>query len=620
MTESERDLDGSDREASASTSDPVDPVQRALDETVLSSLGPVTTALAAFYLVLAVAHVVVLEPPSARVMAPVAVLSGGVLLLVRRLLERPDTTPGSAHVLGAAVAGVVLANSLLHLGITLEPRQTTNLVILVVGVGVIFLDGAWFSVVVAATFAGWLAVAVDTPGAPTAPAWVHFGFALVAATVLATAVLVSRKRTIRRIERLHRRERLRQLELEASLERAEEAARGEAEARWALEMAVARLRESERRFRRLSAATFEGVAIHREGRVIDANATVADLFGYSLGELLDREILELFEEESQARAESHLTLEGHGAKGPAKGDGKGDETVSFEAVGRRRDGTIFPVEVAVAATSHEGEPATVVVFRDVTAHKRVEEMLIRAAREAEASNEAKSAFLATMSHELRTPLNAVIGFGNILEKDKEGTLTERQHGYLDRVLSNARHLLELIDGILDLSRLDAGGLDVLEEEVAPGPVVREVVASFEDAAQRKGIELRWETPPTRTITADRTRLRQVVSHLVSNAIKFTPSGGVEVRVVAAEDRPLRIEVEDTGIGIPAEAREGIFDPFRQVDSSTSRSFGGTGLGLAVASALCRVMGFTLEVESREGEGSIFTIDLTAAGENAAASS
>jgi signal transduction histidine kinase len=254
----------------------------------------------------------------------------------------------------------------------------------------------------------------------------------------------------------------------------------------------------------------------------------------------------------------------------------------------------------------------VAVLRDVTEPRRLEALLRDEAREAEANSRAKSAFLATMSHELRTPLNAVIGFANVLRKNTPGNLAERDLDYLGRIVANGRHLLSVIEDILDLSKIEAGRLEVQLDPVPVGELVDEVVSSLELQAQRRGIGLRAEVVPGLVeLKTDRQRLRQILLNLMGNAVKFTGEGGVTVRVLGETgEAPSTIEVEDTGMGIPAEYLATIFEPFRQVDDSTTRSFGGAGLGLSISQSLCQLLGYQLAVRSEPGKGSVFTVHLS----------
>jgi signal transduction histidine kinase/DNA-binding response OmpR family regulator/HAMP domain-containing protein len=221
----------------------------------------------------------------------------------------------------------------------------------------------------------------------------------------------------------------------------------------------------------------------------------------------------------------------------------------------------------------------------------------------------KSEFLSNMSHELRTPLNSVLALTRVLEIQGADRLTDEEKGYLSIVERNGRNLLSLINDILDLSKIESGRVDLLFEKLPAGSIAREVINGLQQLAREKGIRIELETrgtiPP---VVTDGKRLRQILQNLIGNAVKFTAQGGVTVRV-RGEDGEVVIEVEDTGIGIPSEHLETIFDEFRQVDGSTSRSYEGTGLGLAIVRKAVRLLGGEVAVRSRFGEGSLFTVRL-----------
>jgi len=263
----------------------------------------------------------------------------------------------------------------------------------------------------------------------------------------------------------------------------------------------------------------------------------------------------------------------------------------------------------------EGEagPAGVVVFsKDITRRRRVEEAWRRAKEEAEEANRSKSQFLANMSHELRTPLNSVIGFANILLKNRSGALDTRELGFLDRILANGTHLLSLINEILDLAKVEAGRMELELESVDVPELVRETLAQLEGQVGSDSVHLRSEVAlDPAPIVSDPGKLKQVLINLVGNALRFTERGEVVVRVEAATSGgpPVRILVRDTGIGIPEDRLKDIFEEFQQADADTASRFGGTGLGLTISRSLCRLMGYGITVDSQVGVGSTFTIRL-----------
>jgi PAS domain S-box-containing protein len=521
-----------------------------------------------------------------------------LLFLLGRLALRARAIPeGRAHLVAVAVGAVALGVLLHQLNVTGEPRETAFLLILLVGAGFVCLDPGWFALFTGLVLGGWALVAGPGLGEPE---WTYYGLALLVAAGMATAILLVRLRGLLRLDAFQRQERVRQLELETALEQTERARQGEEEARKALESALVQVKESEERFRRLADASFEGVLVFREGRIVDANSRAAELFSVTVAQLIGDPVTNLVAPPDRAEAEPFL-LSG-GTRGFVE---------SLQVEGRRYDGTRFPMELSVVDSALQGRPARVLVVRDITHQKRVEGVLRRALAEAEANSRAKSTFLANMSHELRTPLNSVIGFANILRKRQHGRVPDQQVDFLRRIVANGEHLLALIEDILDLSRIDARRMELQLDEVDLVAVVDDVIGTLEVQVRKKGLELRVEHFAAEArVKADRRRLTQVLLNLVGNAVKFTPEGEVWVRLIGGDDgRPSRIEIEDTGIGIPEGQLEAVFDPFHQVDASRTRAFGGSGLGLAISRSLCRLMDFELGVSSEEGKGSRFTVDL-----------
>src|SRR5687767_3566951 len=215
-----------------------------------------------------------------------------------------------------------------------------------------------------------------------------------------------------------------------------------------------------------------------------------------------------------------------------------------------------------------------------------------------------------MNHELRTPLTAIIGFSRVLGAGKEGPLSATAQLYAERIGANGMHLLSLINQILDVAKVEAGRMELETETVAVDTLVRDTIAMLESTAQSKGIALRGDVPAVMTpIVTDGGKLRQILINLIGNAIKFTNEGEVCVTVEADADsrQPVSISVRDTGIGIPPDRQQKVFEPFEQGDSSTRREFGGTGLGLSIVKAFAELIGAAIEVESEVGKGTTFTV-------------
>ncbi|HEX2191522.1 MAG TPA: ATP-binding protein [Longimicrobiaceae bacterium] len=231
--------------------------------------------------------------------------------------------------------------------------------------------------------------------------------------------------------------------------------------------------------------------------------------------------------------------------------------------------------------------------------------------EAERANRVKSEFLATMSHELRTPLNAMIGYTDLLLAGVPEAIPEGAHAKVGRIGVSARHLLELIEEILTFSRLEAGEERVEAGPLDPAELVGEVQALMEPLALGKGIRFECQAPPDPPpVESDSRKIRQILINLVGNAVKFTERGEVRLALEAVGDEVV-FRVEDTGPGIPPEHLERIFDPFWQVEGGSTRTAGGTGLGLSVTRRLARLLGGDVAVASRPGRGTTFSVRLPA---------
>ncbi len=270
----------------------------------------------------------------------------------------------------------------------------------------------------------------------------------------------------------------------------------------------------------------------------------------------------------------------------------------------------------VAARGPDGRAERVVgVLVDIDRQKREQSALADALERAEAAGRARTAFLASMSHELRTPLTAILGYGELLHDPGCGESERRSHA--GTILRNGRHLISIIDDVLDMSRIEAGRLETRPEAADLGAVVRDVIDMLHLRAEAKGLAVRTELdgPVPLRVETDPVRLRQVLLNLVGNAVKFTARGEVRLRIGAVRDDAglgrLRISVSDTGPGIRPEVRERLFKPFERADDAMNRAQGGTGLGLAISLRLARMLGGDIRLESEPGAGSTFTVEVAA---------
>ena len=249
---------------------------------------------------------------------------------------------------------------------------------------------------------------------------------------------------------------------------------------------------------------------------------------------------------------------------------------------------------------------------NLNGHKELETTLLKAKKDAEATNRAKNSFIMNMSHELRTPLNSVIGFSDLLLEGAFGPMNTKQAKYVNNILISGKSLLEIINNLLDISRLEAGEKTLKYQDVDVASLIGEVRMSLLSPASVKKITVELKMDPSvGNVRADITKLRQILYNLVSNAIKFTPARGKVVISACKKEGVLEVKVSDNGIGLSKESHEKIFMPFTQADSSAARGYGGAGLGLYIVRNFVDLHGGKIWVESEVGKGSTFTFTLPA---------
>jgi PAS domain S-box-containing protein len=345
------------------------------------------------------------------------------------------------------------------------------------------------------------------------------------------------------------------------------------------------------------------VITHEDGVMVWANSAFAAKVGLEPEALVGRPIMDF---DTRAMDQDALQRIYHAVK---------ERRPIREQLRLHRSGALVWHDVTITPVADAGgvEDCFVTVERDISEQKAHEAELARARKAAEAAAEAKSSFLATMSHEIRTPMNGIIGTADLLG---ETALDEDQARLLRTISLSSEALLRIINDILDLSKLEAGRMDVEAVPFEPADLVATSAQLLRPLAERKGLALDVATGPgaEAVLSGDPGRMRQILLNLLGNAIKFTEAGRVTLAVVVEpagpDARRLTLEVTDTGIGIAPDRLGGVFDAFTQADGSITRRFGGTGLGLTICRRLAEAMGGRMEVRSRLGEGSTFSLSLT----------
>ncbi|WP_370573056.1 PAS domain S-box protein [Methanomethylovorans sp.] len=339
------------------------------------------------------------------------------------------------------------------------------------------------------------------------------------------------------------------------------------------------------------------VTLDQNGKVYEVNQKFADMLGYSQEEVLQ---LHVWDWDIQWKREELLEIIKHVS----------ELGYHFETRQRRKDGTFIEVEISANGAIFEEKKLTFCVCRNITERKQAEEMLLHAKLVAEDANKSKGEFLSTMSHELRTPLNSIIGFSDMLLSGTVGNLNEKQAKYINHISIGGKHLLDLINDILDLSKIEAGKMELHYESFLVSDAIEEVKVLISPLAIKKKIELDVKIgSELGSINADNIKFKQILYNLASNAIKFTPEKGYVGINVHLIDNMLEISVIDKGIGIATKDLYKLFQPFKQLNSYLTREHEGTGLGLVLVKRYVEMHGGNVWVESEVGKGSIFTFTI-----------
>jgi PAS domain S-box-containing protein len=371
---------------------------------------------------------------------------------------------------------------------------------------------------------------------------------------------------------------------------------------------------AESRFRALIENAPDAILqVNPSGAIVIANHTAEKLFCYTREELMGQNVDMLVPEAS--RAAHPARREALAAAGLSRPMGLG-----LDLFAQRKDGTKFPVEISLSPMKTESGVYVTAVIRDVTERKLTEQRvrnlqesymteLEARHKEAERLNQLKSEFMASISHELRTPLHTIIGFTELLEEEGEGPLNHKQMRFLHHIHVDSEHLLGLINDVLDLSRIEAGGLHLRTEPVILAKIIGESIMAIRPYAESRSVSIRMGNDIDFSVTADPMRLRQILYNLLSNGAKFTQPGGEVLVDAVVEDNTVRITVSDTGLGIAPEECTRIFEKFYQVGFTPVGVREGTGLGLAICKQLVEMQNGTIWVESQLGQGSTFHFTL-----------
>jgi PAS domain S-box-containing protein len=355
------------------------------------------------------------------------------------------------------------------------------------------------------------------------------------------------------------------------------------------------LKEINSRYKLLSELTFEGILIHNNGIIIDANTSLERLTLYTREEIIGKNVIDIFvTDEFKSRAQENIDKK---------------MTTPYEMIIRKQDGTLCWFEVVGKNIQYQGEEIRAVAFREIEDRKKSEQTLKNALWEAQESDRLKSSFLSTISHELRTPLNAVIGFSDLIDETME---IEEAASLSKLIFKSGNHLLEILNDIFDMSLLDEGAMVFVKQNQNLHNLLDEIEENITLEKRQMSKEnvklsfLKNVQNDDLIIYTDYKRFKQIFIHLLKNALKYTKDGSVELGY-SIQSRAIVFYVRDTGIGISADNQKFIFEKFRQIDDKNTREYDGLGIGLSIAHTFCKNLGGNMTVDSSIGKGATFYV-------------
>jgi len=541
---------------------------------------------AAVFALFAVLHLAFLAPALRMPMFAAAASTSFVLVAFYAGLRARVVPNGATRLATVVLMFGAWFNSALHLLLSGEPMQTTNLAVVLIASGVLLHGRAEM---LASIVLAWSALAIAVTMHPSNATWFHYLIHMIDATALGAGTFIWKRMAIIANRDLRENERRAREDAEVNLRRA----RG----------ADTTLRESEELFRTFFSLAPVGLAVNRmdDGHFEMGSKALFEMVGYSETEFAKLTYWDITPHEYNADEACQLeSLRLHGRYGP------------YEKEYIRKGGERFPVLLyGRRMTDASGQDLILSVVQDISAQKATQAALASARDTAETANVAKSRFLATMSHELRTPLNAILGFSEIIAKETFGAAGCQQYiEYAGIINDSGRHLLSLINDILDLSKIEAGKFEINPEPIDARELIADALRLAGEKQSPHGgpVPSAVVAPDLPLLTADRRAALQMIVNLVSNAVKFTPaSGSVTVEASRMADGGLAICVADSGIGIAKCNIAKALAPFSQIDDGVARKQGGTGLGLAIVKSLIELHGGSIALDSDTGKGTRATL-------------